>query len=218
MSCLFAGVAKAVCEKQLKMSSSAIREKRKKIVICVCGLAGSGKSTLAKRLAEKYGLRYFSGGTALKALAFEAGYKPADRGWWESEEGLRFLGLRGRDLSFDRRIDEKLVEMAKLGDVVLDSWTMPWLLKESGFKVWLECGEKVRAERLAKRDGISFQEALKALRVKEERTKRIYKRLYGFDLGVDFSPFDLILDVSGLSADDTLQAVSLVVENLLLKE
>ena len=59
---------------------------------------------------------------------------------------------------------------------------------------------------------------MKALRDKEGRTKRIYKRLYGFNLGEDFSPFDLILDVSDLSVDEVFHAVSLVVENLLLRE
>jgi len=180
-------------------------------------MAGCGKSTVAKKLAEKYGLKYYSGGEALKALAIESGYKPVERGWWESKEGSSFLQQRSRDSSFDRQIDEKLIKAARLGDIVLDSWTMPWLLKK-GFKVWLECPEKVRAERLATRNGISFQAALKALRDKEERTKRIYKRLYGFNLGEDFSPFDLILDASDLSADEVFHAISLVVENLLMRE
>ena len=134
------------------------RRKRKKIVICICGMAGCGKSTVAKKLAEKYGLKYYSGGEALKALAIESGYKPVERGWWESKEGLEFLQRRSRDSRFDRQIDEKLVEAARLGDVILDSWTMPWLLKEDGFKIWLECPEKVRAERLATRNGISFKQ------------------------------------------------------------
>jgi len=185
-------------------------------VICVCGMTGCGKSTVAKKLAEKFGLKYYSGGEALKALAVEAGYKPIERGWWESKEGLNFLKQRRRDLSFDRQIDKKLIRVAKSDDVVLDSWTMPWLLKD-GFKIWLECSERVRAERLAKRDGISFQDALKVLREKEEGTKRIYKELYGFALGEDFGPFDLILDVSLLSADEVLKAVSLFVDNLLFK-
>jgi cytidylate kinase len=193
------------------------RGKRKKIVVCICGLAGCGKSTVAKRLARKYGLEYYSGGAALKALAIEAGYKPMERGWWESEEGLGFLRERSQDLSFDRRVDEKLLAVARLGGVVLDSWTMPWLLKD-GFKVWLECSEKVRAERLAKRNGITSEVALKVLRDKEERTRRIYEGLYGFVLGEDFGPFDLILDVSLLSADEVLKAISLVVDNLLLKK
>lgn len=192
------------------------RKNRKRIIICVCGMTGCGKSTVAKKLAEKYVLKYYSGGEALKALAIEAGYRPIEKGWWESEEGLRFLQQRSRDSRFDKQIDERLTEVAKPGNVVLDSWTMPWLLK-NGFKVWLECSEKVRAERLAKRDGISFEVALEVLRDKEECTKQIYKALYGFDLGEDFSPFDLILDVSSLSADEVFHAVSLVVDNLLMK-
>jgi cytidylate kinase len=94
---------------------------------------------------------------------------------------------------------------------------MPWLLKD-GFNVWLECSEKVRAERLAKRNCVSFEAALKTLRDKEKKTKQIYKRLYGFDLGEDFSPFDLILDNSLLSADEVFHTISLVVENLLLRK
>ena len=47
----------------------------KKIVICISGMAGTGKSTLAKKLALKYGLRYYSGGDALRALAAEEGYQ-----------------------------------------------------------------------------------------------------------------------------------------------
>ncbi|RLI38865.1 hypothetical protein DRO64_11335, partial [Candidatus Bathyarchaeota archaeon] len=43
-------------------------DSERKIVICICGMAGSGKSTAAKRLAQHYGLKYFSGGDALKAV------------------------------------------------------------------------------------------------------------------------------------------------------
>ena len=46
----------------------------KKVVICISGMAGTGKSTLAKKLALKYGLRYYSGGDALRVLAAEEGY------------------------------------------------------------------------------------------------------------------------------------------------
>jgi len=190
---------------------------RRKLVICISGLTCCGKSTVAKKIAENYGLGYYSGGEALKELATEAGYNPVEKGWWESKEGLSFLNQRSRDPSFDKRIDAKLLEAARFGNVVLDSWTMPWLLKE-GFKVWLECSEKVRAERLAKRNRISLQDALKALRDKEAKTKHIYKQIYGFDLGEDFSPFDLILDNSDLSADEVFHTVSLVIDNLLLKK
>jgi len=194
----------------------ASKRRRQKIVICVAGMTGCGKSTIAKRLAKKYGLRYLSGGGALKALAIAAGYKPSGRGWWETEEGTRFLRQRMTDPQFDRRVDEGLIREAKRGNVVLDSWTMPWLLKE-GFKVWLEASPEVRARRVAERDDISLEEAFDALKEKDERTKAIYKKLYGFDLGEDFSPFDVILDANELDVEEVLQTLCLVVERLLLK-
>jgi cytidylate kinase len=166
-------------------------------------------------LSERYGLKYFSGGDALKALAIDVGYKPRDRGWWETEEGMNFLNVRGRDPGFDRRVDEKMMNEAKKGDVVLDSWTMPWLLKD-GFKVWLDASPEVRARRIAKRDGISYKKASKALKERDAKTKAIYKRLYGFDLGEDFSPFDLILDVNELTSKEVFQTTCVVVERLVM--
>ena len=97
-------------------------------IICVCGMAGSGKSTVAKRIAEDCKLKYFSGGDALMAFAIEEGFRPLERGWWESKEGLSFLQKRGKNPQFDEAVDRKLLEVAEKGNVVLDSWTMPWLL------------------------------------------------------------------------------------------
>ena len=198
------------------MSPEKTREKKIKepLVLCICGMAGSGKSALAEKLAEKYGLKYYSGGDALKALAEEEGYHPLDRGWWESTEGIRFLEKRERNSKFDKAVDEKLLELAKQGNVVFDSWTMPWLIKK-GFKVWLEASAKKRAARIAKRDGISVKEALKALRTKEKGTKAIYKKLYGFNLGEDFKPFHLILDTDYLEAEEVFQVLCMVIDSVL---
>jgi len=187
------------------------------IVICICGMAGSGKSTVAKKLAEKYGLKYYSGGDALKALAIEKGYRPLEKGWWESPEGLSFLENREENPEFDKAVDRKLLEVAEKGNVILDSWTMPWLLKK-GFKIWLEASLRKRAERVAKRDGISVEKALEALKSKEKKTKTIYKKLYGFSLGEDFEPFHLILDTDNLSAKEVFQTLTAVLDNMVFNK
>ena len=194
------------------------KDENKKVIICISGMTGSGKSTVAKRLADKYGLGYFSGGNALRVLAQDEGYDSDVRGWWESPEGLNFLKQRMGDPAFDKRIDEKLLELAAEGDVVLDSWTMPWLLKEESFKVWLEASPQVRAKRVVTRDHISVEEALKALTEKDERTRQIYKSLYGFDLGHDLTPFNLVLATDELDPDDVFYAVSLVTDRLVFGE
>jgi cytidylate kinase len=185
----------------------------KSVVICIGGMAGSGKSTLARKLAGKYKLEYLSGGDALKALALEKGYKSLGAGWWESREGMHFLEEREKDQRFDEAVDGKLLQMARKGNVILDSWTMPWLI-EGAFKIWLEASAEKRAKRIAGRDRISFKEALNALKRKEKQTKAIYKKLYGFNLGEDFGPFDFILDTNNLESQEVFQIVSMVINNV----
>jgi cytidylate kinase len=185
----------------------------KPVIICVSGLAGSGKSTLARKLALRYRLRYYSGGDALKALAAEQGYRSIEHGWWESEEGMRFLEKRRTDPAFDEAVDRRLLELARKGNVVLDSWTMPWLIKDA-FKIWLDASPEKRAKRIAKRDRISSEEALEALRRKEKETRAIYRKLYGFSLGEDFAPFYLILDTDNLTAKEVFQTLCTVIDNM----
>ena len=189
---------------------------KEKVVICVAGLTACGKSTAARRLAKKYGLEYVSGGTALKELALEVGYQPKGNGWWETNEGIRFIEERLRDQQFDKKLDSQLLELAERGNVVLDSWTMPWLSKK-GFKIWLEVSPRERAKRLASRNGIRVEEAKRFIHAKDEKTKTIYETLYGFRLGEDYSPFDLILNSETLTSNDVFEVLNLVIDRLVLQ-
>ena len=189
-----------------------IKKEVRNIVIIISGMAGTGKSTLAKRIAERYFLNYFSGGDALKQLAMEKGYEPKGNGWWESEEGLKFLEERERDKRFDGKVDDKLIKMANRGNVILDSWTMPWLFKGEAFKIWLKASLEVRAERAAKRDLMKAENIKKIIKEKDERTRLIYKNLYGFDFGEDLSPFDLILNTDKFNSDEVYDIVSKAVD------
>ena len=179
-----------------------------KIVVCISGFAATGKSTVGKRLAKNLGLRYVSGGDALKAIAVEMGYTPGGKDWWEKEHGLRFLAKRMEDPSFDRRVDEKLLEMASEGDVVIDSWVLPWLLgKDKSYNIWLSASEEARAERMAKRSGLSKKKALEILRQRDRESSEIYKRLYGIELGRDFTPFHLVVDTTLLTEEQVYRVV-----------
>jgi len=185
----------------------------KRIVVCISGMAGTGKSTLSRKLAQKYKLRHCSGGDALKELAAEEGYTVSGPGWWESSEGLSFLEKRGKDEKFDKAVDDKLLKYASQGDVLLDSWTMPWLLPY-GFKIWLSASVEKRAERIVKRDKITFKEALGIMKERESKTKAIYKKLYGFALGEDFAPFHIVMDTDNLDADEVFRVLCKVLDNM----
>jgi len=54
------------------------------------------------------------------------------------------------------------------------------------------------------------------LRNKEERTKAIYKKLYGFSLGEDFTPFNLILDTDNLKSEEVFQVLCEVIDNVIV--
>lgn len=198
-------------------SNTGSNPNNRSVVICISGLAGTGKSTVARKLAKEFCLKYYSGGDALKALASDEGYDTSKPGWWESPVGLEFLMQRQGDSKFDEAIDRRLLEYAKQGNVLLDSWTMPWLVKD-GFKVWLLASLEKRAERVAKRDGLSVQEALEVLKEKEERTRAIYEKLYGFSLGEDFNPFDMILDTEKLDAAEVFQILCQVITKMVLEK
>ena len=194
--------------------SSSHRPARRKLVICLSGLSGTGKSTVGRELARRYGLRYVSGGEALRKKARELGYTAEGPGWWKGEEGRDFLAERLRNPDFDREVDAWLIQQAREGGVVIDSWTIAWLLEPGiGLRVCLYGSPEVRAARVARRDSMSLEEALSAIRAKEERTREIYKRLYGFDL-LDLSAYDLVIDTDNLTPEEVVAAICAVVESL----
>lgn len=185
-----------------------------KLVICISGLTGTGKSTVGRELAKRYGLRYVSGGEALKAKAAELGYDVGKPGWWEGPEGMKFMEERLRNPQFDREVDAWLVQLGREGGVVIDSWTIAWLLdKGIGLRIWLYASPGVRAQRVAVRDRMNVQEALEALTAKDTRTRAVYKRIYGFDLW-DLSPYDLIIDTDNLTKEEAIKAICAVIESM----
>jgi len=188
-----------------------------KPVICISGFAAVGKSTAGKMLAKRLRLKYFSGGDALKALAKEMGYRPTGAGWWETAKGLEFLKLRGKDPSFDRRVDRKLLEVCRRGGVVVDSWVIPWLFKGRSLNVWITADKKVRAKRMASRSKISVSRALRILAKRDRESAAIYRRIYGIRIGEDFRPFHLIVDTTRMKPEQVVDIVAGVASHFFKK-
>lgn len=188
---------------------------RRRFNVCLSGLTGSGKSTLARRLAERYGLKRASGGDILKEIL---GGKESlkDPGWWERTAAKRALAERISNPELDREVDRKLMSLASEGGYVLDSWTMAYLLgQEDCIKIFLKADLMTRAMRVARRDRISIEEAIERIKVKEDETYRIYRKLYGFELGRDLTPFHLIVDTTRLYASEVFAIVSKFIDSWL---
>ncbi|HDD69239.1 MAG TPA: cytidylate kinase, partial [Candidatus Korarchaeota archaeon] len=172
-----------------------------------------GKSTLGRKLAKYYNIPYYSGGDALKRI-ISGNEKVGDIGWWERDVGAIAMKMRKEDPSFDRKVDEELIRIAERErDVVLDSWTMPYLLKaEDKVAIFLKADIEERAKRVMRRDGISFEEAVKRIKLKDSESIEIYEAIYGFKLGEDLSPFHLVLDNTRLEAKQTFDIVLSFIE------
>ncbi len=179
---------------------------RKKISVIISGMSSVGKTTAADAIAKKYRLKHIAGGDLLKQMAIERGYSPSGSDWWDTQEGMKFLSERNQDPEFDKEVDHRLAQYIRKGNVVITSYSMPWLAKDDGLKVWFEASQKNRAVRLAGRDSIDESRARDIIKQRDRQNKRIYKKLYGIRFGEDLSPFHYVIDTNDLSAREVAQA------------
>lgn len=165
----------------------------------ISGMPSVGKTTAADTIAKSFGLAHVAGGDMLKEMAIEEGYNPTGPDWWDSPAGMKFLKERNKNPKFDKEVDRRLINYIHKGGVVITSYTVPWLCK-GGLKFWFAASPKVRAKRLAGRDGISFKLAYKIIRQRDAKNRRLYAKIYKIPYGKDLSVFNYVIDTEDLSA------------------
>ncbi len=182
--------------------------------IVISGPPAVGKTTVAKGLAEEFGITYISGGDVLKEMAREHGYDSVGDDWWDTQEGLDFLGKREENPEFDKRLDGKLMELFAKGGFVITSYTLPWLV-DDGIKIWLEGSHASSIERMQNRDGMSPEEASSITKQRFDKNKDLYKRIYDFDFGADESVFDAVINTDSLTARQVIGVATETVRKML---
>ncbi|MGC8969120.1 MAG: (d)CMP kinase [Conexivisphaera sp.] len=175
--------------------------------VVIAGMPASGKTTVARLVASRLGLRYVAGGDILREIARERGYRPEGDGWWDSEEGRRFLMERMENPEFDREVDRRLRELVESGGYVVTSYAMPWLLGPEVLKVWLKASPRVRALRMSRRDGIPLEEAERVVSFRDGENAKLYRELYGYELAPDADVFHLIVDTDSVPPEDIAEIV-----------
>lgn len=182
-----------------------------KPVILVCGLSGSGKSELVDSLGKalKVDVVHTSGvfrmlrEKSMKSIQGSAGKK--NQGWWESDEGKSFANERMKNTKLDQQLDEVLLKRLSNQNVIMDSWTMPWLYKGKALRIWLDASISARATRLADRNRQSFVQSLQAIQEKESKNLKLYQDLYGFNILKDRDVFDVVINTEHYTQEEVFQ-------------
>lgn len=155
------------------------------MLIAVSGPPGSGTTTAARGVASALGLDLVHGGEVFRAMAVEHGMTLRDFG--------RYAAVRPE---VDVELDRRLAAAAHTGNAVIESRLAGWVLHNEGLpglRVWLACDDKVRAERVASREGSTIEQALADNAERETVEHDRYLALYGIELS-DLSIYDLVVD------------------------
>ena len=191
---------------KLKDFERKINREKKGITITVSGLSGSGKSTVGESIAKSLGLKAVSMGDIFRELA--------------SEKGVSIEEFsRTRDEESDIMLDKKTLELAKEGGVVLIGRLTAWVAGDNAdVKIWVDCDDNVRFERVARREGISPEEARKRILERDNADAVRYGELYGIDLS-DKSIYDILFDNTSATYDEaTTEPLKAVRELLNISE
>ncbi len=190
-------------------------QKRTNLGIVIAGLPAVGKTTIAQELAKEFNINLYNGGDILKMLANEKGYATSGNDWWDTREAKKFMSERRSNPLFDKEVDQKLVELVKSGNVIITSYTLPWLAPQS-LKFWLKGSLSNRAKRMANRDNIAVDTAVEIIQERDIENTGIYRKLYGFEFGSDLSVFDFILNTDLLCLDSLIEISKSIIREIVI--
>jgi CMP/dCMP kinase len=204
------------------MGSNQIKDIKKnedhadrKMSIVISGWPAVGKTTIAENLAKDFNLKLWNGGDILKMMAYERGYSSSlNHDWWDTEEAAKFMRERNNNPNFDREVDNRLIELVKEGNVVITSYTLPWI-SDATINFWLQGSVDNRSKRMSMRDKIDINIAKKIVQRRDVENKLIYQKLYQFEFGEKLDVFDFAMNTDILSLESLIIISKNIVENVI---
>ncbi len=190
-------------------------QSNRKLSIVISGWPAVGKTTIAENLARDFNLKLWNGGDILKMMAHDRGYSSSlSHDWWDTEEAANFMNERSNNPNFDREVDNRLIELLNEGNVVITSYTLPWIANAT-INFWLQGSVDNRSKRMSMRDNIDIDSAKKIVQRRDFENKLIYKKLYQFEFGEKLDVFDFAMNTDILTLESLILLSKNIVENVL---
>ena len=165
------------------------------MILTISGLHGTGKSAVGKLLANALHIKYYSTGSAYRDLAKSMNMSLEN-----------FTKYVEKNPEIDIKLDIMIKEIAKEDNILIDSQLSGFILESiADFKIHLNCPLERRIERIAKRDNISYEEAMQQTLIREKSEKLRFKKLYNIDLNNTSEIkkiHDIVLDTKDLSIEE----------------
>lgn len=186
---------------RLFLSIIIINNKLIKIMnLTISGLHGTGKSTIGQHVAEILNLKYYSTGQAFRDLAKEMNMT--------LEEFTKYVEDHPE---IDQELDDKIISIAKQGNVIIDSQLGGFFLEEFvDFKIFLICPIEIRVKRMTERDNTSYEEKLKETKLREQSELERFKKLYDIDLSNEKrlnELYDIIIHTENLTIEEVVSTI-----------
>jgi len=174
--------------------------------VTISGPPGSGKTTVARAVAKKLGLNLILTGQVFREQAKQA-----------RMDVLSYNNLAEKDRSIDEKLDDEIIRLAMKSDNVLVEGRLAGHLFQRrnipAFRVCVTATVRIRAERIASREGTTAEREMEKLIKREISEKGRYLSFYGIDIE-DISVFDLVVDSGDISANEVAEFVAAEVRKM----
>ena len=171
------------------------------MIITISGFHGTGKTTIAKKLAEKFNIRYISAGDIFRQMAKE-----------KKMTLKQFSKYVEKHPEIDYEIDNRTIEEAQKGNVVLEGLLVAWKTRDlSAIHILLRAAEKVRIDRIAQREDLPYEGVKEDTLGREESEINRFKKLYDINLN-DYSVYDIVLNTELWTEESIIQIVFLLIQ------
>ena len=170
------------------------------MILTISGLHGTGKSTIGKLIAANLRIKYYSTGQIFRDLAKEMNMTLNE-----------FTEYAEKNPEIDRKLDRKILEIAKEGNIIIDSQLSGYILKSiADFKIYLRCSLEIRVRRMTERDNVSYEAKLKETVLREKSELERFNTLYDIDLNDNERVkeiYNLILDTDTMTIQEIVNEI-----------